>query len=91
MQDTQLREQLQEVLQRIQGPQDALVGNSKATSKGKSSKAPKTFKAWSVTNTSNVEEKERTTMEQNKPNPRANGILIRRKSRSQTPPFLLTF
>ena len=30
-------------------------------------------------------------MEENRLNPRADGILIRRKSRSQTSPFLLTF
>ena len=59
-----------------------LVGNSKVTLKGKNIKATKTFKALSATNTSNMEEK---------PNPRVDGMLIRRKSRSQTPPFLLTF
>lgn len=79
------------MLQHIQGPQDVLVGNSKVTPKGKSIKATKTFKALSITNTSNVEEKERTNMEEKKPNPRSNGILIGRKSRSQIPPFLLTF
>lgn len=68
-----------------------LVGNSKVTPKGKSIKSSKTFKALSVTNTSNVEDKEKTTMEEKKPNPRANGMLIGRKSRSQTLPFLLTF
>ena len=76
---TQLREQLREVLQHIQGPQDVLVGNSKVTPKGKSRKTTKTFKASSVTNTSNVEDKERTTMEEKKPNPRADGMLIGRK------------
>ena len=68
-----------------------LVGNSKVTWKGKNIKATETFKALSVTNTSNVEDKERTTMEEDRINPRADGILIRRKSTSQTPPFLLTF
>ena len=48
---TQLREQLREVLQHIQGPQDVLVGNSKVTPKGKSRKTTKTFKASSATNT----------------------------------------
>ena len=48
-----------------------LVGNSKATPKGKSTKATKTFKASSVTNTSNVEDKERTTMEDKRLNTRA--------------------
>jgi hypothetical protein len=60
---TQLREQLREVLQHIQGPQDVLVGNSKVTPKGKSIKATKTFKALSVTNTLNVEDKERKNIE----------------------------
>ena len=48
---TQLREQLREVLQYIQGPQDVLVGNSKARSKGKSTKYTKIVKASSFTNT----------------------------------------
>ena len=79
------------MLQHIQGPQDVLVGNSKVTLKGMSIKSTKTFKASSVTNTSNVEDRERTTMEEKKPNPRADGMLIGRKSRSRTPPFLFTF
>jgi hypothetical protein len=86
---TQLREQVRKVLQYIQGPQDVLVGNSKVTPKGKSMKATKTFKASSVTNTSSEEDMERTTMEEKKLNPRIGRML--RKSRSQTPPFLLTF
>ena len=86
---TQLREQLREVLQHVQGPQHVSVGNSKVTLKGKSRKTTKTFKASSATNTLNVEDKERTTIEERKPNPRVDGRL--RKSRSQTPPFLLTF
>ena len=68
---TQLREQLREVLYLIQGPQDVLVGNSKVTPKGKSIKPTNTFKA------SNVEDKERTNMEEKKPSPREDGILIR--------------
>jgi hypothetical protein len=68
-----------------------LVGNLKVTPKGKSIKFVETFKASSVKNTSNVEDKARTTMEEKKPNPREDGILIGRKSRSQTPHFLLTF
>jgi hypothetical protein len=68
-----------------------LVSNSKVTPKGKSIKVTETFKASSVTKTSNVEGNERTTMEERKLNPRADGILIRRKSRSQTLHFLLTF
>ena len=67
------------MLQHIQGPQDVLVGNSKVTPKGKNIKATKTFKASSVTNILNVEDKERTTMEERKTNPRADGMLIRRK------------
>ena len=61
------------------------------TPKGKSIKTTETLKASSVTNTSNVEGKDRTTMEEKKPNPRVDGLLIGRKSRSHTPPFLLTF
>ena len=68
-----------------------LVGNSKVIPKGKSIKATHTFKASSVTNNLNFEDKERTTMEEKKPNPRVDGIFIGRKSRSPTPPFLLTF
>ena len=68
-----------------------LVRNSKVTPKGKSIKATETFKASSVTNTLNVEGKERTTMEDNILNPRVDGILIRRKLRSHISPFLLTF
>ena len=67
-----------------------LISNSKVTPEGKSIKYAKTFKALSVTNTSNVERKERTNLEEKKPNPRVDGISIGIKSRSQTPPFLLT-
>ena len=42
-------------------------------------------------NTLSVENKEKTTMEENKPTPEADGALIGRKSRSQTPQFLLIF
>jgi len=52
------------------------------TPKGKSIKVVETFKALSVANTSNVEGKERTTMEEKKPNPIVDEILIERKSRS---------
>jgi hypothetical protein len=38
-----------------------------------------------------MENKEKTTEEEKRLNPRADGALIGRKSRSQTPPFLLTF
>ena len=77
---TQLREKLQEVLQHIQGPQDVLVCNLKATPKGKSTKATTTIKALSVANTSNLENEEKTTMEENIPNRREDGALIGRKS-----------
>ena len=38
-----------------------------------------------------MENKEKTIEEEKRPNPRVDGELIVRKSRSQTPPFLLTF
>jgi hypothetical protein len=53
-----------------------MINNSKVTPKGKNIKSIETFKASSVTNTSNVDDKERTTMEENILNPRADGILI---------------
>ena len=73
---TQLREQLRETLQHIQGPRDVVVGNSKVTQKGKITKATKIVKASSVMNTSNVESKEKTTMEEKRANPKADGVLI---------------
>jgi hypothetical protein len=88
---TQLREQLRESLQHIQIPQDVIVGDSKVTPKLKNVKTTKIVKASSVANTSSVENKEKTTAEEKRPNPRVDGALIGRKSRSQTPPFLLTF
>jgi hypothetical protein len=54
-------------------------------------KAIKIVKASSVTNTSNVENKKRITVEEKRPNPILDGDLIRGNSRSQTPQFLLTF
>ena len=68
------------MLQHIQGPQDVLVGNPKATLEGKSMKTIKIVKASSVTNNSNVEDKEKTTMEEKRHNPRAGGALIGIKS-----------
>ena len=68
-----------------------IVGNPKTTQKGKSMRSTRIVKASSVANTSSVENKEKTTVEENRPNPREGGELIGRKSRSQTPPFLLTF
>ena len=48
---TQLREQLREALQYIQGPQDVVVGNSKVAPKEKNVKTTKIVKTSSVTNT----------------------------------------
>ena len=60
---TQLREQLREYLQHIQGPQDVVVGNSKVTPKEKNVKTTKVVKSSSVANTSSMENKENTTEE----------------------------
>ena len=57
-----------------------IVGNSKVTPKEKNTKDTKTFKASSVINISSVESKEKTTMEEKRPNPRADGALIGKKS-----------
>ena len=57
---TQLREQLRESLQHIQGPQDVIVGNSKVAPKEKNVKATKIVKTSSVANTSSMENKEKT-------------------------------
>ena len=67
------------------------VGNLKGKPKVKNVKTTKIVKASSVANTSSMENKEKTTEKEKRPNPRADGVLIGRKSRSQTPPFLLTF
>jgi hypothetical protein len=88
---TQLREQLRDALQHIQGPQDAVIGNSKEAQKEKNVKTTKQVKTLSVTNISSTKNKEKTTEEEKRLNPRSDGALIGRKSRSQTPPFLLTF
>ena len=68
-----------------------VIGNSKETRKEKNVKTTKIVKTSSVTNTSSMENKEKTTEEEKRPNPRTNGALIFRNSRSQTPPFVLTF
>ena len=68
-----------------------VVGNSKATPKEKDVKTTKTAKASSVANTSSMENKEKTTEDEKRSNSKTDGELIGRKSRSQTPPFLLTF
>ena len=87
----QLREELHESLQHIQSPQDVAIGNLKETLKGNNTEATKLAKTTSVTSTSSVENKEKTTMDKKKPDPKADGALIGRKSRYQTLPFLLTF
>ena len=56
-----------------------IVGNSKATPKVKNVKATKIVKALSVANTSSVESKEKTTMDDKRCNPRADGALFGRK------------
>ena len=89
---TQLREQLRDALQNIQGPQAIVISNSKATPKEKNVKTTKVVKTSTVANTSNSDKKEKTTKEEvRRLNPRADGALIGKRSRSQTPPFLLTF
>ena len=59
--------------------------------KEKNIKTTKIVKTSSVANTSSMENKEKTIEEEKRLNPRTDGALIGRKSRSQTPPFLLTF
>ena len=68
---TQLREKLHEDLKHIQGPQDVMFGNTKVTLKGKNVKVNKLTKSSSVTNTSNVENKSKIKIYQNKGDPRA--------------------
>ena len=68
-----------------------VVGNSKETPKEENVKTTKIVKTSSVANTSSMQSKEKTTEEENRPNPREDGGLIGRKSISQTLPFLLTF
>ena len=65
--------------------------NSKATPKEKNVKTTKVVKTSTVANTSNLDNNEKTTEEEvRKPNPRVDGTLIGKRSRSQTPTFLLT-
>ena len=73
---TQLREQLGEALQHIQGPQDVVIGNSKVALKEKNVKTSKIVKTSSVANTSSMENKEKTTKEEKRSNPRVDGALI---------------
>ena len=51
---TQLREQLRDDLQHIQGPQDVVIGNSKEALKEKNVKTTKIVKASTVANTSST-------------------------------------
>ena len=88
---TQLREQLRDALQHIQGPQDVAIGNSKVAPKEKNVKTTKTVKTSSVASTSSMENKEKTTEEENRLNPSEDGALIGRKPIFETPPFPLTF
>ena len=75
-----MRDRLQESLQHIQGLQDVIVGNLKVTPKEKNMKTTKIVKESSVTNTSSVENNKKATKEEKRPNPRADGVLIGRKS-----------
>ena len=68
-----------------------LIGNSKAAPKEKNVKTTKIVKTSSVTNTSSMENKEKTIEEEMRPNPGEDVAFIGRKSRSQTPQFVLTF
>ena len=81
---TQLREQQHKDLQYIQAAQDAIVGNTKETFKGKNGKVNKSIEASSVAN--------KTIVDKKRIDSREDGALIEKKSRYQTPkPFLLTF
>ena len=55
------------------------IGNSKETLKGKNTKDTKSSKTSSIMSTSSVENKEKTTMDKKKPNPKVDGALIERK------------
>jgi hypothetical protein len=88
---TQLKEQLHKYLQNIQGPYDVSVGNTKEALKGNNGKVNKSTELSSVPNTSSVNDKSKTMVDQNKGDPRVDGALIRKKSRYQTPPFIFTF
>ena len=87
---TQLREQLHETLQHIEGPKDVSVGNMKETPKEKNVKENKMTKTLSVTNTW-LDDKDKKTNERKRGDPRADGSLTRNNSKSQAPPFHLTF
>ena len=68
-----------------------VVGNSKETPKSKDVESTKTVKASNVANTSSMENKEKTSEEEKTLNPKEDGAFIGKNSRSQTPPFHLTF
>ena len=76
---TQLREQLHDSLQHIQGPRDVTFGNMEVTLKIKNVKVNKLTKASSVSNTASVDSKSKTTFNQNKGDPREDGSLIDKK------------
>ena len=88
---TQLREQLRDALQQIEGPQDVVIGNSKVALKEKNVKTAKIVKTSTIANTLDEENKEKRTKEIKRPNPRSDEALTGRKSISETPPFLLIF
>ena len=58
---TQLREQLRDALQHIQGPQDVVISNTKVALKEKNVKTTKVVKTSIVMNTSSSDNKEKTT------------------------------
>ena len=87
-----MKEKLGDALQTIQGPQAVVISNSKETPKEKNVKNTKVVKTSTIANTSSSDNKEKTTEEEvRRRNPRADGASIGKRSRSQTPPFLLTF
>jgi hypothetical protein len=66
----------------FKGPQDVSVGNEKVTLKGNNAKVTKLTRAPSVTNASSIDNKDKTTCDQKKGDPRVDGALIEKKSRS---------
>jgi hypothetical protein len=63
-----------------------VIGNSKMTLKGKNTKAIMSTKTTSVTSTSSVKNKEKTTIDKKKHDRKVDAIMIGRKSKSQTSP-----
>ena len=76
---TQLTEWLHEALKHIQGHQDVLVGNIRVTLKRKNVKVNESTKSSSVANTSSVNNKAKTMVDQKKVHPRADEALINKK------------